>query len=74
MCNTTLYMLHRLCDLQGTLNDLATESGDLECVVAQGLATAYYIYGQCLYFGQGVTRDESQAAIWFDKVSMCVIN
>lgn len=64
----------RLCDLQGTLSDLATESGDLECVVAQGLATAYYIYGQCLYFGQGVTRDESQAAIWFDKVSMLVIN
>ncbi len=32
------------------------------------MATAYYIYAHCLRFGQGIIKNDSEAASWYEKV------
>lgn len=59
-----------VCDLSGDIESLATQSGSLPTLVSEGLANAYFVYGQCLYLGQGIARDVQKANTCFRKVHL----
>ena len=39
-------------------------------LISEGLATAHFIYAQCLFLGQGATKDVDRAAIEYTKVNI----
>lgn len=47
----------------------ATRSQSVTSLISEGLATAHFIFAQCLFLGQGVTKDVDKAAIEYTKVA-----
>ncbi|XP_019848793.1 PREDICTED: LRP2-binding protein-like isoform X1 [Amphimedon queenslandica] len=47
----------------------ATKSQSVTSLISEGLATAHFIYAQCLFLGQGVTKDVDKAAIEYTKAT-----
>ena len=52
----------------------ATRSQSVSSLVSEGLATAYFIYAQCLFLGQGVNKDVEKAKTEYTKVLHWIFN
>lgn len=51
------------------MDELATKSGGLSGLIRKGLATAFYVYAQCLRCGHGTNKNDPEAVVWYEKVT-----
>ena len=58
----------RVCDHTDNNNAIVVSSQSIPSLISEGLATAYYIYAQCLFTGQGSARNTQLSNIFFTKV------
>jgi TPR repeat protein len=69
MYSKAVEMARSVCDCnQEDIDKLTVLCQSIPSLIIEGLATANYIYGQCLYHGQGTVKDTQLSHSYFIKV------